>query len=191
LDLTANPYLLLAGLLAAGPRMPEPVDVDPAALPPEELDRRGIRRLPTTLRQSTDALAADPVLRDALGPALLDSVLALRESDAVRARSGELRGDDRCRPAAHPEPPPHPDCPLPRSMTSAQHDRDHHGVPGADLEEVLQTVESRDLDLPDQLARLPHCALDAGDEFNQQLPVLPRRASTTVASIEATSPDCW
>jgi Glutamine synthetase, catalytic domain len=191
LDLTANPYLLLAGLLAAVPRMPEPVDVDPAALPPEELDRRGIRRLPTTLRQSTDALAADPVLRDALGPALLDSVLALRESDAVRARSGELRGDDRCRPAAHPEPPPHPDCPLPRSMTSAQHDRDQHGVPGADLEEVLRTVESRDLDLPDQLARLPHCAVDAGDEFNQQLPVLPRRASTTVASIEATSPDCW
>ena len=38
LDLTANPYLLLAGLLAAGSagvaggaRLPEPVDVDPAA----------------------------------------------------------------------------------------------------------------------------------------------------------------
>ena len=73
-DLTANPYLLLAGLLAAGSagvaaeaQLPEPVDVDPAALSPEELDRRGIRRLPTSLRESTDALAGDSVLRELLG----------------------------------------------------------------------------------------------------------------------------
>ena len=88
LDLTANPYLLLAGVLVAGldgvagkKRLPEPVDVDPAALASDELERRGIRRLPTTLRESTDALAADPVLREALGSALLDSVLAVRESE--------------------------------------------------------------------------------------------------------------
>jgi glutamine synthetase len=88
LDLTANPYLLLAGLLAAGlngvaveARLPQPVDVDPAELPSEELERRGIQRLPTSLRQSTDALAADQVLRDALGSPLLDSVLAVRESE--------------------------------------------------------------------------------------------------------------
>jgi glutamine synthetase len=88
LDLTANPYLLLAGLLAAGSagvaggaRLPEPVDVDPAALPPEELEKRGIRRLPTSLRESTDALAADSWLRDALGPALIESVIAVRESE--------------------------------------------------------------------------------------------------------------
>ena len=88
LDLTANPYLLLAGLLAAGidgvaseAQLPEPVDVDPAALAPEELDRRGIRRLPTSLRESTDALAADGLLREALGPALINSVLAVRESE--------------------------------------------------------------------------------------------------------------
>ena len=62
-------------------RLPEPVDVDPAALAPDELERRGIRRLPTTLRESTDALAADPVLREALGSALIDSVLAVRESE--------------------------------------------------------------------------------------------------------------
>ncbi len=87
-DLTANPYLLLAGLLAAGSagvaggaRLPEPVDVDPAALPPEELEKRGIRRLPTSLRESTDALAADSWLRDALGSALIESVIAVRESE--------------------------------------------------------------------------------------------------------------
>jgi glutamine synthetase len=88
LDLTANPYLLLAALLAAGlegvaadAHLPEPIDVDPAALEPWDLDERGIRRLPTSLRQSTDALAADQVLRTALGSALIDSVLAVRESE--------------------------------------------------------------------------------------------------------------
>ncbi|HWI01447.1 MAG TPA: glutamine synthetase family protein [Propionibacteriaceae bacterium] len=99
LDLTANPYLLLAGLLAAGfagvaaeAQLPEPVDVDPAALPSEELDRRGIRRLPTSLRESTDALAADSVLRDALGSALIDSVVAVRESEIERF--AEASADD-------------------------------------------------------------------------------------------------
>jgi glutamine synthetase len=47
----------------------------------EDLDERGIRRLPTSLRQSTDALAADQVLRTALGSALVDSVLAVRGSE--------------------------------------------------------------------------------------------------------------
>jgi len=91
LDLTANPYLLLAGLLAAGfdgvaseVQLPEPVDLDPAVLAPEELNRRGIRRLPTSLRESTDALAADAVLRQALGSALIDSVLAVRESEIAQ-----------------------------------------------------------------------------------------------------------
>jgi glutamine synthetase len=88
LDLTANPYLLLAGLLAAGldgidrtAQLPEPIDVDPAALGPEELHRRGVRRLPTSLRQSTDALAADPVLCNALGSALVDSLVTVRKSE--------------------------------------------------------------------------------------------------------------
>jgi glutamine synthetase len=87
-DLTANPYLLLAGLVAAGldgvasdGRLPEPVDVDPDALSRDERDRRDIHRLPTTLRESTDALAADPVLRTAFGSALIDSILAVRESE--------------------------------------------------------------------------------------------------------------
>ncbi|HEY6812424.1 MAG TPA: glutamine synthetase family protein [Propionibacteriaceae bacterium] len=87
-DLTANPYLLLAGLLAAGfdgiaaqARLPAPIDVDPAALASDELDRRGIQRLPTSLRESTDALAGDSVLRSTLGSGLIASVLAVRESE--------------------------------------------------------------------------------------------------------------
>ena len=87
-DLTANPYLLLAGLLAAGmdgiaaeAQLPHPVDVDPAVLAPEERHLLGIQRLPTSLRESTDAFAADPVLRRAFGSALVESVLAVRESE--------------------------------------------------------------------------------------------------------------
>lgn len=86
-DLTANPYLLLAGLLAAGvegiaaqAQLPEPVDVDPAVLTAKELERR-VERLPMSLREATDALAADHVLGTALGSALIDSVLAVRESE--------------------------------------------------------------------------------------------------------------
>ena len=55
--------------------------MDPAALLPEELQKRGIRRLPTNLRESTDALAADSRLRDALGSELVESVIAVRESE--------------------------------------------------------------------------------------------------------------
>ena len=68
-DLLANPYLVLAGLLAAGSAgmaagaaLPEPVDVDPAALGEEALAERGIVRLPTTLREAVDAFAADEVV---------------------------------------------------------------------------------------------------------------------------------
>lgn len=87
-DLTANPYLVLAALLAAGsagirdrPTLPDPVDIDPAALPEEVLQKRGIRRLPTSLRDAVDALAQDETLRDALGSPLLDSLLAVRQSE--------------------------------------------------------------------------------------------------------------
>ena len=79
-------WLLAAGFdgVAARATLPEPVDVDPAALPPDELDRRGIRRLPTSLGESTDALAADSVLRAALGSDLIDSVIAVRRSEVER-----------------------------------------------------------------------------------------------------------
>ena len=87
-DLLANPYLLLAGLLAtgsagmaAGASLPEPVDVDPAALGEDVLEQRGIRRLPLTLRESTDAFAADGALREAFGDPLVESILAVRESE--------------------------------------------------------------------------------------------------------------
>ncbi len=90
-DLTANPYLVLAAVLAAGAAgveeeaaLPEPIDVDPAVLPPEVLDERGIRRLPGSLAESAAALDADDLLRDRLGSDLVDAVLAVRRSEIER-----------------------------------------------------------------------------------------------------------
>ena len=87
-DATCNPYLAVGGLIAAGLdglerglELPEAVDVDPATIPEDERVRRGIRRLPATQREALDALAADAVLTDALGPVLATSYLAVRRSE--------------------------------------------------------------------------------------------------------------
>ncbi|SNQ49611.1 Glutamine synthetase (fragment) [Frankia canadensis] len=90
-DLAANPYLVVAGLLAAGraglearARLPPPVDVDPATLAPAERDRRGISRLPTNLADAVTAFEADDVLRAALGEELHDTVATVRRAEIDR-----------------------------------------------------------------------------------------------------------
>ncbi|MFA1550952.1 glutamine synthetase [Actinomadura chokoriensis] len=88
LDAAANPYLLLAALLAAGRdglgaglRLPEPVDVDPAGLAEQERSARGIVPLPASLAESVAAFEADAVLRDALGEAVIDTVATVRRGE--------------------------------------------------------------------------------------------------------------
>jgi glutamine synthetase len=87
-DATCNPYLALGGLIAAGLdglerglEPPEPVEVDPATIPDEEREARGIHRLPATQQEALDALEADEVLTAALGPVLTESYLAVRRSE--------------------------------------------------------------------------------------------------------------
>jgi glutamine synthetase len=87
-DLLANPYLVLAGLLATGSAgmagsatLPEPVEVDPAALGDATLAERGVERLPTSLRRAVDLFEADPVIGEAFGRPLVDSIVAVRESE--------------------------------------------------------------------------------------------------------------
>lgn len=87
-DLLANPYLVLSGLVAAGlaglaegARLPDPIDVDPAALGEAALETRGIKRLPTTLRDALDAFRADDALAEAFGADLVASLAAVRESE--------------------------------------------------------------------------------------------------------------
>jgi glutamine synthetase len=91
LDLSANPYLVVAGLVFAGlagvaasERLPEPVDVDPASLTPDELTERGITRLPTTLATATDAFEQDETLTAAFGPELSATIVDVRRGEIER-----------------------------------------------------------------------------------------------------------
>ena len=89
-DATANPYLALGGVIAAGldgilrglePGEDRLVLEDPASLTDEERETRGIRRLPESLTSALDALGDDPLLIDGLGPLLSTSYLAVRRSE--------------------------------------------------------------------------------------------------------------
>ena len=89
-DSSANPYLALGGLIAAGldgieqglyPSENQFVDCDPATVPEAEREGRGLHRLPSHLGEAIAALEADTVLLDALGPVLSQAYLAIRRGD--------------------------------------------------------------------------------------------------------------
>jgi glutamine synthetase len=93
-DPSNNPYLALGGLLAAGldgmerkldPG--EPALVDPDTLSETERNRRGIRRLPTSLGEALNAFERDEVLRAGLGEVLAKEYLAVKRSE-VRGFEG-------------------------------------------------------------------------------------------------------
>ena len=95
-DATANPYLAVGGLIAAGLdglerglEPPEPVEVDPATIDERERAARGIVRLPATQEEALNALAGDEVLLDALGPVLSESYLAVRRSEWAAYSAGD------------------------------------------------------------------------------------------------------
>jgi len=78
-DASANPYLALAGLIAAGLDGIEraldpgpPCTEDLFALDLAQIRARGVALLPQSLLEAVDALRADSVLRDALGSSLAD-----------------------------------------------------------------------------------------------------------------------
>jgi glutamine synthetase len=90
-DLAANPYLLVAGVLAAGLdgsrrslTLPEEITGDPAALDPAEAEKRGVRRLPTSLPDAIEEFEAGPLPRAAYGTLIADAVLAVRRGEAAR-----------------------------------------------------------------------------------------------------------
>src|SRR6266540_4430973 len=95
-DSSCNPYLALGGLIAAGldgiersAELPAPVEVDPVTIPEEERARRRILRLPATQEEALDALEADGVLTEALGPVLTTSYLAVRRSEWAAYSAGD------------------------------------------------------------------------------------------------------
>ena len=89
-DSSANPYLALGGFIQAGldgirnKLDPGPaVNVDPATLSDSERSRMGVRRLPASLGEALDALEADEVLMNALGPLRSRAYLAVKRSEAA------------------------------------------------------------------------------------------------------------
>jgi glutamine synthetase len=87
-DQSANPYLVVAGLLHtgmaginAGARLPAEVDVDPATLP---ADSQARLRLPTTLGAAVDAFEADEVLIKGFGKTLAATIVDLRRAEVAR-----------------------------------------------------------------------------------------------------------
>ena len=87
-DATANPYLVLGGLIAAGldgirtgAMAPPLMNIDPSGLSGALLAERGIERLPQSLGEALDRLEADPVICAALGQPLVDAFLLAKRHE--------------------------------------------------------------------------------------------------------------
>lgn len=87
-DASANPYLLVGAILALGLagverglRLGPEVTVDPASLPEDELAAAGASRLPRSLDEALDHFGRCDVLAEAMGPALFDTVAAVRRAE--------------------------------------------------------------------------------------------------------------
>ena len=87
-DATANPYLALGSLIAAGLdglernlALSEETTVDPGLIPEDERKKRGIDLLPQSLGVAIERLRSDTVLHDAMGKNLAKSFLAVRQNE--------------------------------------------------------------------------------------------------------------
>jgi glutamine synthetase len=96
-DASANPYLALGALIAAGLdgirrglEPPPAVNVDPGHYTDDERRRLGIVALPRNLGEALDALAADKVLVEALGPARSRAYLAVKRMEWQALRECSL-----------------------------------------------------------------------------------------------------
>jgi len=90
-DNSAQPFLLLTGLLAAGLdgirnkiEPPQPFQGDIGHLTPEEIERNGIGFLPRTLPEALAALESDEVIGAALGPAILEHFLIVKRQELAQ-----------------------------------------------------------------------------------------------------------
>ena len=87
-DSSSNPYLALGGLIAAGLdgvrrelTVGAPALVDPGNFSEEERVERGILRFPTSQAAALDALEADSILMEALGPVLANAYITVKRSE--------------------------------------------------------------------------------------------------------------
>jgi glutamine synthetase len=87
-DLSANPYLVVGSLFAAGlaglddgATLPPETEGDPVGLPEADLAELGARRLPQTLDEAVGALETCDGLRDAMGEPMFEAFLAVRRAE--------------------------------------------------------------------------------------------------------------
>jgi glutamine synthetase len=87
-DSSANPYVSLGGVIAAGLdgierklTLPPPVTVDPHTLDESERKKIGADRLPSSLKDAIQNLKRDEVLLRAMGERLATSYIAVKELD--------------------------------------------------------------------------------------------------------------
>jgi glutamine synthetase len=87
-DASANPYLALGALIAAGLdglqrnlELPEELTVDPGYIPESERKAMGIDGLPQNLGESLEALRKDQALLEAMGDDLARSFTAVRQAE--------------------------------------------------------------------------------------------------------------
>ena len=85
-DATANPYMALGAIIAAGLdglrrnlTLPAEVALDPALIPEDQRMAKGIDLLPQNLGQALETLRKDDVLMKAMGTDLAKSYLAVRQ----------------------------------------------------------------------------------------------------------------
>ena len=90
-DMTMNVYLALAMTLAAAAEGIDakidpgaPTDRDLYEMSAEDFAQLGIRRLPRTLFSAIEALKADPLAREVLGPVMLNSYVAYKTDEWER-----------------------------------------------------------------------------------------------------------
>jgi glutamine synthetase len=96
-DGSANPYLALGAVLAAGLDgvrrqidLPEPVSSDPGNLSEAERQQRGIDALPANLGEALEHFAGDALLTAALGPELARAFLAVRWAEWQALKDSSL-----------------------------------------------------------------------------------------------------
>lgn len=89
-DSSANPYLAMGALVAAGLdgirngwHPGTGVEVDPASLSDAEREQLGIVRLPASLAEAVEALDADPFFQETLGELLFRSYTTVKRSEHV------------------------------------------------------------------------------------------------------------
>ena len=97
-DATANPYLALGGVIAAGLhglrkkiKFPDGLDVDPGLLSEKERKSQGVKALPRNFKKSLDAFAKSKCFKEAMGEELHRSYLSVKREEF---RSAEEMGPE-------------------------------------------------------------------------------------------------